>query len=337
MVSVVTVGTFDGVHVGHAALIRRARQVAEEIGASVVVAMFEPHPSAVLAPERCPARLGTFAQRVERCMAMLRPRVDRVVRLVPGRDLLDMSAEAFCAWLKREHGIRAIVEGSDFRFGRRREGDLATLRRIGAAMGFRVHEVEGVEVDLSDQLVVRASSSMARRLIALGRVFDAWRVLGSPHQLIGEVVRGDRRGRTIGFPTANLRCEVLAPADGVYAGRAILDDGREFDAAISVGTNPQFSGVGRRVEAHLIGVETDADAIAGVGEYGWTLRLDLLAWVRPQATYPSVDALVAQIGRDVSRTPGLIADAARAMESMGDPHVSERDARTDANQGAMRA
>lgn len=334
MGSVVTVGTFDGVHVGHAALIRRAREVGEEIGARVVVAMFEPHPMAVLAPERCPARLATFAQRSERCMALLRAGVDRVVRLSPTREVLGMSPEAFCAWLCAEHGMRAIVEGSDFRFGRGREGDPAMLRRLGSEMGFAVHEVGGVEVDLSDQLLVRASSSVVRRLVARGRVFDAWRVLGTPHQLIGEVVRGDRRGRTIGFPTANLRCEVLAPADGVYACRALLDDGRTFDAAVSVGTNPQFSGIERRVEAHLIVVEMEGDAIAGLGEYGWTLRLDLLAWMRDQATYPSVEALVAQIGRDVGRTGELIEGAALAMSAM----ESARDGSAcGVEQGAARA
>jgi len=172
-----------------------------------------------------------------------------------------------------------------------------------------VHVVEPVEVVLGDHAIVRASSSTVRWLLAQGRVMDAACVLGRPHQLIGEVVRGDRRGRELGYPTANLACEVMLAADGVYAARATLDDGRRFDAAVSIGVNPQFGDRGRRAEAYLIGAPTEGDAIAGLGEYGWTLRLDLVSWLREQLVFEGVEDLVAQIERDVARVPGAIADA----------------------------
>ncbi len=312
--SVVTVGVFDGMHLGHRALIERALGEAQD-AARVVVCAFDPHPLRVIRPEVEPARLSIFWQRRRACFAEmgLREGVDEVVRLGADPDLLGMSARAFCAMLVERFGMCAIVEGEDFRFGRGREGDVRTLRELGASMGFAVHVVEPVEVVLGDHAIVRASSSTVRRLLAHGRVTDAACVLGRPHQLIGEVVRGDRRGRELGYPTANLACEVMAPADGVYAARATLDDGRRFDAAVSVGVNPQFGDRGRRAEAYLIDAPREGDAIAGLGEYGWTLRLDLVAWLREQLVFAGVEELVAQIERDVARVGRAIADARAQM------------------------
>ncbi len=322
--SVVVIGSFDGVHVGHASLALRAREVAAGLGdgTRVVVLAFDPHPLSALRPEACPARLSTFAQRREWFEGL---GADEVVRLRPTAELLGMSPEAFCAWLIDEHGIRGIVEGPDFRFGARRAGDVETLRRLGGAMGFGVEIVEPVEVDLSDQTVALASSSSARWLIAHGRMLDARRVLGRTYQLVGEVVRGDRRGRGLGYPTANLWTELLLPADGVYAGRAILDDDREYDAALSVGTNPHFHEDGtieRRAEAYLLDVDREGGAIAGLSEYGWTLRLDVHAWMREQMTFDGVEALVGQIERDVGRVSGLIGDAERASRVLEEARLA---------------
>ncbi len=307
-------GTFDGVHVGHAALIERARRMCEGIGdqTRIVALAFDPHPLSELRPQACPPRLSGFAQRREWLLAM---GADEVVRLRPTREVLSMSPEEFIEWLQREHGMRGIVEGTEFRFGARRAGDIGSLRALGTERGFAVEIVEPVEVDLSDQSLTVASSSAARWLVAHGRMLDARRVLGRPQELVGEVVRGARRGRELGYPTANLRTELLLPADGVYACRARLDDDREFDAALSVGTNPQFNADGtieRRAEAYLLDVARDGDAIAGLSEYGWTLRLEVHAWIREQMTFDGIDALVAQIERDVERVSGLIGDGERA-------------------------
>ncbi len=312
--SVVTVGTFDGVHIGHAALIERARRMRDELGEQtwVVALAFDPHPLSELRPDACPPRLSGFGQRREWFGAM---GVDEVLRLRPTRELLSMSPEEFVGWLQREHGMVAMVEGPGFQFGAKRAGDVSLLRALGTERGFAVEIVEPVEVDLSDQSVTVASSSAARWLVAHGRMLDVRRVLGRPYQLVGEVVRGARRGRELGYPTANMRTELLLPADGVYACRARLDDDREFDAALSVGTNPQFEGDGkieRRAEAFLLDVARDGDAIAGLSEYGWTLRLEVHAWIREQMTFDGIDALVAQIERDVERVSELIGDGERA-------------------------
>lgn len=304
--TVLTIGTFDGVHRGHIALVARAREQAGPEG-SVIALVFDPHPMSQLAPDRTPPRLTGFDQR----QALLRSiGVDRVVRLAPTRERLGQEPEAFVRWIVEGFAPDAIVEGRDFRFGRGRAGDLGVLAALGDHMGFRVIGLEPVEATLSDHSIVTASSTIVRWLIAHGRVADAGRVLGRPYELVGTVVQGDRRGREIGFPTANLACEMLAPADGVYAGEAILPDGRSFVAAISVGTKPQFNGSDRTIEAHLLDAPREGcnPAIVGLDEYGWTLRVRTGAWIRDQARFDSLDALVEQIGRDCARIAQIMAD-----------------------------
>jgi len=311
--SVVSVGNFDGVHAGHAALLDRACAEARRIEARVVILTFDPHPAATLAPHRVPPRLTTMAQRREALAAL---GADDIVRLEPTRELLGLEPREFVERLIDEHGMAGMVEGSDFRFGRRRAGDAAALRSLGAELGFETHIVDAAEVDLTDQSLVRASSSITRWLIECGRVLDAWRVLGRPHELLGEVVRGDRRGRDLGFPTANLRTGLLPPADGVYAAVAVLDDDRELPAAVSVGTNPQFDGQSRTIEAHLLDAERDGDAIAGFGEYGWTLRLRLVGWVRDQTRFESVEHLIDQIALDCRRVRAIVGESADRVAAM---------------------
>lgn len=299
--TVLSIGNFDGVHAGHTALLERARRVAEagEGPCRVVALAFDPHPTSVLRPERAPERLTTFARRRR---LLLEAGADEVVRIEPTRELLATDAEDFAASLVERYAPVAFVEGEDFRFGRGRAGDVETLRRLGGRHGFGVETVEAAEVCLMDHHVVRASSTIIRWLVGEGRVLDAWRVLGRPHLLSGEVVAGDRRGRELGVPTANLRVEQLPPADGVYAGLARLEDGRSLAAAVSVGTKPQFhSGVERAVEAHLLDAPRAGECIEGLEEYGWRLELELLGWVRDQARFARVEDLVEQMHRDCLR------------------------------------
>jgi riboflavin kinase/FMN adenylyltransferase len=303
MAGVVTIGNFDGVHAGHAALLARARQAAPP-GTPVVVLAFDPHPATVLRPEAAPPRLTTFAQRTE---LLRRAGADAVIRLEPTPSLLSTEPDEFVRRLVAEHAPAAIVEGPDFRFGRGRRGGLDLLRSMGAAMGFAVEVVEPVVAVLSDHTEVVASSSIVRWLVANGRVTDAARVLGRPYSIVGRVVRGDRAGRTLGYPTANVRTECLPPADGVYAGRARLADGREFTAAISVGVKPQFDGRARLIEAHLLlpgrpGTNrADWAPLPGLPEYGWPVEVEFTTWLRDQARFATIDELVAQIGRDCGR------------------------------------
>jgi len=297
----ICVGNFDGVHLGHEALVRRAREVA---GAGRVLVMaFDPHPATVLRPGPAPGLLTPFERRAE----LLRARgADEVARLEPTPDLLRLAPEAFIDDVISGRSVEAFVEGEDFRFGRGRAGDLDTLRELGASRGFRVEVIGPVEVALTDQMVTRASSTLARELVAAGRVRDVAAVLGRPYELIGEVVRGDRRGRNIGYPTANLETPQLLPADGVYAAHAILPDGRREPAALSVGTKPMFGGETRVAEAFLLDAPREGDAIASLPEYGWPLRVEVLGWVREQMRFASVRALVEQMDRDCARVRDVL-------------------------------
>ncbi|MDX2018146.1 MAG: riboflavin kinase [Planctomycetota bacterium] len=305
--SAVTIGNFDGVHAGHAALLAKCREAVRAGRADRVVAMtFDPHPASLLRPGTEPARLTTLERRRELLRAA---GADEVVALTPTPELLDLSPEDFVRRVVREHGATVFAEGPDFRFGRGRGGGLETLRALGPTMGFALLEVAPVEVSLSDHTLVPASSSVTRWLVSHGRVGDARRVLsradGTGYELEGTVTRGDRRGRTIGFPTANLACETMLPDDGVYAARATVP-GRAgtIPAALNVGTRPTFQGVERRVEAHIIGLapaSAQAPEIPGLPEYGWRLRLELVAYLRDQVKFASLPALVEQLGRDVAR------------------------------------
>jgi riboflavin kinase/FMN adenylyltransferase len=319
---VLTIGTFDGVHVGHLALIQRARALAASAeergggargsGGEVVAMVFDPHPLSILRPECEPPRLTTFQQRRR---LLESAGADRVIRVAPSEALFSQDAATFARNLAREHKPAAIVEGAAFRFGRHREGSIDTLRQLGPELGFLCEIVGPVEAVLTDHTIVTASSTIVRWLVSNGRVRDAAVVLGRPYSLGGVVVRGDRRGRTIGVPTANLQTACLVPADGVYAALARLEDGREFPAGVHVGERSTFDDHHRTVEAHLIGAPTrrqrakegQAGVIEGLQEYGWGIELELVAWLRDQMKFESVAALVDQMKRDCGRAAEIIA------------------------------
>jgi riboflavin kinase/FMN adenylyltransferase len=302
--AVVTIGTFDGVHRGHAALLAEARRLA---AGRVVAMVFSPHPLSVLDPSQMPATLTS----IDRRAALLqRLGADEVIRLEPTRELLGLSPEAFIDRVMERLHPSAFVEGANFRFGKGRAGDVRLLDALGRAKGFRVVVVEQVHAELTDQTLVPASSTMTRWLVSHGRVRDAARVLGRWYEMEGTVVRGDRRGREIGFPTANLRSECLLLADGVYAGAAHLPDGRLLPAAVHVGERATFDDARRTVEAYVLDWAGPlSDGWPGAAEYGWPLRIEFRAWLRDQARFEGVASLVAQIHRDVARTRRWLAGA----------------------------
>ncbi len=291
--SVVTVGVFDGVHRGHQRLISRAVERGRERGLPAVVVTFDPHPAELIRPGTHPARLTS-----------LRRRADLVEQL---------GVEAFCVLpftaelLRTEpaefaHGILVerlhaadVVVGHNFTFGHRAAGDVAMLARLGERFGFGV---EGL--DLTGDDGVTFSSTYIRACIDAGDVAAAAVALGRPHRIEGVVVHGERRGRDLGFPTANLATSphTALPADGVYAGRFAIGE-RLLPTAISVGTNPTFSGRVRTVEAYVLDVSEDF--------YGHEVALDLVARVRGQERYDDLDALVTQMIRDVESVRELLA------------------------------
>jgi riboflavin kinase/FMN adenylyltransferase len=301
---VLSIGNFDGVHRGHQALIRRARELAGQHGRVVALA-FDPHPLTFLRPEIAPPVLTTFEQKA----ALLRAcGADDVERLQPTPELLALSPEDFLRLLVERFGPSFVVEGPDFRFGKDRAGDNRTLRSLGDALGFQCEIVPTVEIALADHLMARVSSTLVRWLIVHGRVRDATEALARPYEVTGTVVAGDRRGRFLGIPTANIETALLLPGDGVYAGAAIVPGGSELPAAINIGSRPTFNGRSRRLEVHLIGVRSDScgSLLPGLPEYGWPIRVRFIAYLRDDVRFADAESLVAQMNRDISRVQACI-------------------------------
>ena len=291
----VAVGNFDGVHVGHAAIVGRLREAAERHRVPAVVLTFDPHPASILRPEQAPLPLTTPARRAELLLAL---GVNAVCVQPADAALMALEAEAFYAGVLRgRFAARAIVEGQDFRFGARRRGDVAML----AALCGR----DGVELDVVPPVVIdgeAVSSSRIRTLVAAGRMAEAHTLMTAPYRLTGAVVVGARRGGTIGFPTANLAgIATLLPALGVYAAVAHVD-GVAVPAAVHVGPNVTFGETSVSVEAHLIGFAGDL--------YGRSLDVDFLDRVRDTRRFSSVEDLKAQLADDVAAARRIVAAAA---------------------------
>jgi len=295
--TVVTIGVFDGVHRGHQRIVYRALARAAELRLPCVAVTFEPLPEFVVRPLEKPALLTTLPRRLE-LLGELGLDATYVVDFTT--EFSHRSPERFVQSVLVDK-LRAvdIVVGSNFRFGRRVAGDVATLAELGSAAGFMVDPIQlagPISTPDSEAASKVFSSSWIRERIAVGDVEGAAGVLGRPHRLEGTVIHGDHRGRDLGYPTANLEVlpDLAIPADGVYAGW--LD---AMPAAISIGTNPTFGGTGRRVEAFAIDQ-------AGLDLYGAVMTLDFVARVRPMVAFDSVDALVAQMARDVEESRRLL-------------------------------
>jgi riboflavin kinase/FMN adenylyltransferase len=301
--SVVTLGNFDGVHKGHlevlSAVVRRAHGLSpgspgSPDGAHAVAVTFDPHPVAVLHPERAPRIITSSDQRLDLLSAT---GLDAVLVMEFTREFAQWTPERFVVEVfVKALGASVVVVGEDTRFGVRNSGDVETLRRLGAEHGFEVLVLQ----DIGEG--GRWSSSRVRDLLSAGDVTGAAEILGRPHRVSGEVVHGDHRGRDLGYPTANLCPQPagLIPADGVYAGRLVRptlpagDPDHSLPAAISIGTNPTFAGTGRRVEAYVLD-RTDLEL------YGETVVLELIERLRPTEKFDSVEELLVQIADDVER------------------------------------
>ncbi len=290
--AVATIGVFDGVHLGHQALIRRVVERAGELGIESVCVTFSPHPEDVLRPEMEIAHLAPLEDR----LALIRGLgVSEVEVIEFTRSLSQMSPEEFMELLLKRFRLRELWIGSDFALGRGRSGSPGRLAAIGSEKGFQVHQFPPVEIG-----GVVASSTMIRLLLAEGRVEEAARLLGRPYRLRGEVVSGDRRGRLLGFPTANLamRERLCLPGDGVYA---VSCSGKGLDTrpgVASLGVRPTFDGGQRQVEVYLIDFQGDL--------YGEELAVDFVARLRGEERFSSADALVAQIQEDVRRAKEVL-------------------------------
>jgi riboflavin kinase/FMN adenylyltransferase len=289
----VSIGNFDGVHRGHAAIVRRLLERAAEVGGPAVVFTFDPHPVRLLRPDQCPPPL-TWTERKAELLAALG--VDWVVAYPTDETLLNLSAQEFFDQIVRGAlAARAVVEGPNFYFGHNREGTIERLRELTTAAGIRLDIVPPVEFD--GEIV---SSSRVRALIAAGRVDKAAKLLGVPYRIRGMVTHGAGRGAKIGFPTANLAAiETLLPAEGVYAGRAWAE-GQSWPTAMNLGPSPTFHDANVRIEVHLIGRNEPL--------YGQPLEVDFLARLRDIRPFPSVESLTKQLTDDVEQAKLLAND-----------------------------
>jgi riboflavin kinase/FMN adenylyltransferase len=293
--SVVTVGVFDGVHRGHQQLINRAVTVAGERHLPSVLVTFDPHPTEVLRPGRHPAQLTTLTRRAELVSEL---GIDAFCVLPFSADLARMSADEFVheVLVERLHAAGVLV-GNNFIFGHGARGDVKMLQQFGRRFGFVAEGVELITDEAGNGITY--SSTYIRSCIDGGDVATASEALGRPHRVEGVVVRGDQRGRQMGFPTANLSPPPFAaiPADGVYAA-CFVHGKRRLPAAVSIGTNPTFSGRQRTVEAYVLDVDEDF--------YGHQVALDFIDRLRGQVRFDGMPALIEQMARDVEQVRALL-------------------------------
>jgi riboflavin kinase/FMN adenylyltransferase len=293
--SVVTIGNFDGVHLGHQHLLEGVVARARATGDRSVVTTFDPHPMTVIHPDSAPPRLTTLEHRLELLDGC---GVDAVLVLPFTRELSQWEPPEFVRRVLVD-GLHAreVHVGENFRFGHRAAGDVTTLRAIGADLGADGFVV--VALPLAGD-TTRWSSTYVRQCLAEGDVASAAAALGRLHRVEGPVVEGDKRGRELGYPTANLDLPdgTAIPADGVYAGWLTRADGTRLPAAISIGTNPTFGGTHRRVEAYVL----DRDDLELYGEH---VAVDFLARLRETITFDGIDPLLVQMADDVARSREL--------------------------------
>jgi riboflavin kinase/FMN adenylyltransferase len=278
----VTIGVFDGVHRGHRQVI--ANLVANSGELDPAVLTFDPHPLAILAPNRAPQMLTDLDQRLEQ----FRELGVQLVGVLNFPDIRELTADMFCQRVLADALMaKRVVIGADFRFGRDRGGDADFLTKVGPELGFEVEVLE--MVGAGDRVI---SSTRIRTALGSGRVEEAAEMLARPYELRGKVVVGDRRGSQIGFPTANLAVasELQLPADGVYAAWAVI--GEEIHrSVVNIGVRPTFAGKERKVEAHLLDWEGDA--------YGHSMSVRFLSRIRDEIRFDGVPALIRQISADV--------------------------------------
>lgn len=292
--SVLTIGNFDGVHLGHQALLKLLRDKARACALPAVVLTFEPHPREFFAPAEAPARLASLR---EKLLLLEAAGVDRVHICRFNRALAGLTAEQFIErLLVRGLGVRHLFIGDDFRFGRQRQGDFALLRQAGESFGFRVDAMPTLDVAGE-----RISSSALRAALTEGDMSHAARLLGRPYSIAGRVMHGDKIGRSLGFPTANIQLKHRRPAlSGIYAVSVEGAGPAPLMGAASIGVRPTVTDAGRAtLEVHLLDFSGDL--------YTAHLRVNFLHKLREEAKYDSLAALTTQIGRDVEATRAYFA------------------------------
>ena len=295
---IVALGNFDGFHLGHQAVVGQAVARARAEGRPALVATFDPHPVRHFRPDTPPFRLTTLDQR-ERLFAAAG--VDAMVVFAFDAALAALSAEAFAERLAARLQVAGVVTGEDFTFGQGKRGDVAMLAALGTAHGFTAETVGAVTLDGET-----VSSSRIRELLRAGDPRGAARLLTRPFAIQGTVQHGDKLGRTIGYPTANLDMgKYLRPAYGIYAVTARLPDGRQVQGAANLGIRPTFDPPKELLEPYFFDFSGDL--------YGQTIEVALIDYIRPEAKFDSLDALTAQMEADCAEARARLSAAARAL------------------------
>jgi riboflavin kinase/FMN adenylyltransferase len=296
-----TIGSFDGVHIGHQSLIKQLVNGAHADGSPAVVLTFHPHPVTVLRGKTGDIYLTLPEERADLFISL---GVDVVIIEPFTMELAQTSAREFIERLSKSLGLKHLLVGHDFALGRGREGDFEVLSRLGLEFGYKVDEVEAIQHQ--NEII---SSSRIRLMVEAGEVNRTAQNLGRPYRVSGEVVAGDHRGRKIGFPTANLSVPIgkIIPAAGVYACRAWIDD-KAWEAATNIGVRPTFDGQGKTVhlEAHLLDFSGDL--------YGRTVSLDFIERLRGEKRFPDIQALITQISKDIQLTREILSHQPAVLE-----------------------
>lgn len=325
----VTIGNFDGVHLGHQHVLRRLVAAGAERGVSVVAVSFDPHPLQVHCPESSPEMLTGVQEKINRLSAAS---LTALLMLPYTTDLAELTPEEFVRrYFVEALAATVVVVGHDVRFGRGNTGTFQTMVELGERHGFDVIGVEdyasaaaegSAEEGADAETARRCSSTWVREALQTGDVNSAREVLGRPHAVLGEVVHGAARGRELGFPTANLAgdSEGMIPADGVYAGWLTDERGRRWPAAISVGTNPVFDGAERVVESHVI--DRPKEKVEDFDLYGQDVRVEFVERLRGQVAFEGIALLIRQMEEDVVRARQVLrADDPENIEPLAAPAV----------------
>jgi riboflavin kinase/FMN adenylyltransferase len=298
---IMTIGNFDGVHLGHQAIFHTLRQRAGEVGGTALVLTFDPHPLKILAPQHCPPLITPTAKKLSLMQAC---KLDMVLCLPFTQDLANLTPEAFVEdVLVGIIGIREIHVGYDFAFGKGRQGTIALLQELGKRHRFHVHIIEPIGIE--GRVV---SSSVIRQWVEQGRVDEAALFLGRLYSIAGTVIAGYQKGRELGFPTANVHSTYeLIPGRGVYA--VVVDwRGQSYEGVANIGFNPTFGRTQLSIEIHLFDFTEQL--------YGESVEVSFVKKIRDERAFPSVAELVRQIGQDVEAAHALLA-ARRRHDTVG--------------------
>jgi riboflavin kinase/FMN adenylyltransferase len=290
---VITIGNFDGVHIGHLSLFRRVKELAEAIGGESIIITFYPHPIKVLTPSNGPPLITSHEQKMR---LIEEAGVDVFLVIEFTRKFANMSAHQFVhEIIHSKIGARGVVVGPDYRFGHKREGDIPTLTRMGKELNFEVYVVPDISIN-----GVEVSSSTIREFVTAGELRRAREMLGRDYQVAGQVIRGrDRGGRLLGFPTANLQLiDELTPKPGVYA-TEVLIEGQLYDGATNIGYSPTFENGAFSVETHVLDFSGDI--------YGKIIQVRFIERLRDEKTFSGPEELSQQIKKDVDRAREILA------------------------------